>query len=449
MTRRTALTVIPASAFAQQENQPQRPNIVFLISDDHSYSDLGCNGNRAIRTPNLDRLAQQGMRFTHGFVTSPQCSPNRSAILTGRSPHAITTSRLHAPMPDSQQTLLEHLKEHGYHVGAFRKVHQGAKFDRRWNFYGNDKQSFRSFFETAPKDRPFFLHVGFIDPHRPYTRGAFSPRHDPATVQVPGWLPDTPAVRRDLADYYDEIARMDAECGEILQLLEERTVAGNTLVVFTGDNGMPFPPRAKGTLYEAGIRVPLLARWPGKVKPGSVCDELISHLDLMPTWIEAAGLRPPSDIEGRSFLGALLGKPYPARDELFAERNWHDNFDLQRCVRTKTHKLIFNGLPHLPYRPSADLADSLTWPSYLEQAKLGKLAARHQAALVPQRPMLELYDLRSDPEEWQNLAEDPQETGVRQDLLERLSVWMDGTNDFLPPPFREFPPGSGKQRWTL
>jgi arylsulfatase A-like enzyme len=449
MTGRQALSLLSTPAFAQQEIRTQGPNIIFLISDDHSYPDLGCNGNPAIRTPNLDRLAGEGMRFTHGFVASPQCSPNRSAILTGRSPHAITTSRLHAPMPESQQTALEHLKERGYHVGAFRKVHQGVKFDRRWDFYGNDKQSFRSFFEAAPKDKPFFLHVGFIDPHRPYKPGAFLPAHDPAAVQVPGWLPDTPAIRRDLADYYDEIARMDAECGEIMKLLEERGLADNTLVVFTGDNGMPFPPRAKGTLYDAGIRVPLLARWPGKVKAGSVSDELVSHVDFLPTWMEAAGLRSPAAIEGRSFLGALLDKTYPVRDEIFAERNWHDNFDLQRCVRTKTHKLIFNGLPHLPYRPSADLADSLTWPSYLKLAKLGKLSERHQAALAPQRPMLELYDLRSDPEEWRNLAEDPQNAGVRQDLLKRLSAWMDRTNDFLPPPFREFPPGSGKSRPTL
>ncbi|HYZ84882.1 MAG TPA: sulfatase-like hydrolase/transferase, partial [Bryobacteraceae bacterium] len=244
----TSAVFAAGSALAQQRATP--PNLVFLISDDHSWTDLGCYGNAAARTPNLDRLAAQGMRFTNCFVTSPQCSPNRSAILTGMPSHQTATSRLHAPMPDEQPTVLEGLRERNYYLGAFRKVHQGPNFDKRWDFYGDEKTSFASFFQKRPKDRPFFLHVGFIDPHRPYPGKAFDPPTDPAKVPIPHWLPDTPEIRRDLADYLDEIARMDRESGEVLRLLEQQGLADNTLVVFTGDNGMPFPPRAKGTLYE-------------------------------------------------------------------------------------------------------------------------------------------------------------------------------------------------------
>lgn len=165
------------------------PNFVFLISDDHRAADLGCYGNSSIHTPNLDRLAREGMRFENAFPTSPQCSPSRSSILAGRSPHAIGTSRLHSPMPARQETIIELLTSAGYFLGAYRKVHQGEEFQKRWNFVGDAKESFAAFFEKRPKDRPFYLHIGFTDPHRPYQRGAFSPPHDPDKVMVPGFLP--------------------------------------------------------------------------------------------------------------------------------------------------------------------------------------------------------------------------------------------------------------------
>jgi N-sulfoglucosamine sulfohydrolase len=441
----TGLALSPKMLRAQ--SSPTPPNIVFLISDDHSWTDLGCYGNSAARTPNLDKLASQGTRFTQCFVTSPQCSPNRSAILTGQPAHQTATSRLHAPMPEEQSTFLEVLRERGYHLGAFRKVHQGKEFDKRWDFYGDDKAPFAKFFDQRPKDKPFFLHVGFIDPHRPYPGKAFDPPTDPAKVSVPHWLPDTPEVRRDLADYLDEIARMDRESGEVLRLLEERGLAGNTMVVFTGDNGMPFPPRAKGTLYEYGIRVPLLVRWPqlwqsrmpSGFTPGSVSDQLVSHVDLPVTWIRAAGASVPKRMRGVDLLTGT-------RTEIFSERNWHDNFDLGRCIRTSRHKLIYNGLPDKPNRPIGDLAGSPSWAAYQELAKAGKLSPEHQAPLSPTRPMLELYDLEKDPRELVNLAERPESEALKEDLMARLSTWMDSTNDFLPPPFRIF---EGKRRPTL
>ncbi len=428
-----------AIAGSVQGQSGRPPNIVFLISDDHSWTDLGCYGNKAARTPNLDKLATQGTRYTHCFVTSPQCSPNRSAIFTGRPPHQTATSRLHAPMPDEEPTFLEALRERGYHLGAFRKVHQGKSFDRRFDFVGSEKDSFASFFEKRPKDKPFFLHVGFIDPHRPYPGKAFDPPTDPAKVEIPHWLPDTPEIRRDLADYLDEIARMDRESGEVLRLLEEQGLADNTLVVFTGDNGMPFPPRAKGTLYEYGIRVPLIVRWPGRVKAGAVEDKLVSHVDLPVTWIRAAGGTAPSRMKG---VDVLNGR----REEIFSERNWHDNFDLCRCIRTSRYKLIYNGMPDKPNRPIGDLAGSPTWASYQAMAKAGKLSAAQQAQMAPTRPLLELYDLDKDPREEVNLADKPEHAQVQEDLLARLSTWMDSTNDFLPPPFRMF---EGKRRPTL
>ncbi|HET8547364.1 MAG TPA: sulfatase-like hydrolase/transferase, partial [Bryobacteraceae bacterium] len=164
LTRRS-LAKMAAPAFLQA--QQRRPNILFLLADDHSHGDLGCYGNRVIHTPNLDRLAAGGMRFDNCFVSSPQCSPNRSSIFTGCAPHTTATSRLHTPMPPWEPTFLEGLREQGYHLGAFRKVHQGEEFNRRFHFYGDRRSRWESFFDGVPAGRPFWLQIGFTDPHRP------------------------------------------------------------------------------------------------------------------------------------------------------------------------------------------------------------------------------------------------------------------------------------------
>lgn len=432
LTRRALLESSLAATAIAQPGPAAPPNFVFLISDDHSWSDLGCYGNPVIQTPNLDRMAREGMRFTHCFVSSPQCSPNRSSILTGCTPHTTATSRLHTPMPDWEPTFLEPLKERGFFAGAFGKVHQGKEFDKRWNFYAPGGEPFERFFDAAPRGRPFFLHAGFTDPHRPYAAGAFSPPHDPSRVRVPGFLPDTPAVRQDLAYYHDEIARMDAQCGRLFELLRQRGLDRNTLVIFTGDNGMPFP-RAKGTCYDPGIRVPLLAWWPERIAAGEVREELIAHVDLPATWLDAAGIPRPRKMQGRSFLDLLLGRPYAARAEVFSERNWHDNFDPIRSVRTARHKLIFNAAPHFPYRPAWDLADSPSWSSILLEGRRGRLRPEHLRLLDPARPMIELYELERDPDELHNLATSPAHAEVRSDLIGRLSRWMHDTLDYLPP----------------
>ncbi len=399
---------------------------------------MGCYGSSWVRTPNLDRLAADGMRFTRGFVTSPQCSPNRSSILTGATPHTTSTSRLHTAMPDWEPTVVDRLKDRGYFTGAFRKVHQGPSFDRRWDYYGKAGAPFAEFFERRPKDRPFFLHFGSTDPHRPYKDGAFQPPTDPASVKVPPFLPDSPEIRADLAHYADFISRMDRESGEILRLLDEQEVANDTLVMMTGDNGLPFP-RAKGTLYEPGIHVPLIARWPGRIKPGTVASEMIAHVDLPATWLEAAGAAALPKMQGRSFLPRLTGGTYRPRTEVFAERNWHDNYDPSRCVRTERYKLIWNATPAKPYWPIRDLADSRTWASYLQLDRQGKLSPEHQQLLRPTRPSYELYDLQADPNEFVNRADDPALRETFDGLRQKLAGWMTDTYDYLPPAPRSSP----------
>lgn len=310
---RRSFAALPAMAVAQTAGSATLPNIVFIISDDHSAADLGCYGNKNIHTPKLDALAKDGVRFETCIVTSPQCSPNRSAIFTGCVAHTTGTSRLHTPMPPWEQTFLEGLRGRGYFTGAFRKVHQGPEFEKsRFDFYAGAKAPFTDFFAKRPKNRAFFLHVGFTDPHRPYEKGAFKPPHDPAKVRLPAFLPDDPEVRADLADYCDEIARMDGECGALFQLLRTEQVWDNTIVIFTGDNGMPFP-RAKGTCYDGGVRVPLIVRMPQAQQRGSVRSELMSHIDIAPTLLDFAGVPAPAKMQGRSFKPLLEGRTYEPR----------------------------------------------------------------------------------------------------------------------------------------
>jgi N-sulfoglucosamine sulfohydrolase len=436
----------PATLLAQNRastgSGERPPNIVFLISDDHSAPHLGCYGDRAARTPNLDRLAREGMRFNNCIVAAAQCSPNRSAILTGCSPHTTATSRLHTPMPDWEQTFLEPLQERGYFTAAIKKVHQGSGFDKRWGLYDQDLNPDR-FFAEVPRDRPFFLHVGSTDPHRPYRSGAFDPPTDPGSVEVPPCFPDVPEVRRDLALYYDAIARMDSDSGRVLDGLRRHGLDQNTLVIFTGDNGMPFP-RGKATCYDLGVRVPLLAWWPGKIKAGAVNDSLISHVDFAPTFLELAGLEKTAKMQGVSMVGELTGTGGRRREQAFSERNWHNHFDPMRSVRTDRYKLIANFASRRPYHPISDLEISPTWQAMVAAARAGNLSAPQMRLFEPTRPMLELYDMSADPNEFHNLADSPAHADIRRQLLLRLSEWMLQTYDFLPPAYEKQGEASGR-----
>ncbi|MBX3180031.1 MAG: sulfatase [Candidatus Hydrogenedentes bacterium] len=423
-----AITASPAHA----EPTGGPPNIVFLFSDDHSVPDLGCYDNSAIRTPNLDALAATGLRLDRAYVTSPQCSPSRASILTGRTPHAVNASRLHQNVTPDVPNLPRLLKQAGYHTGALRKVHQNH-IQKDFDYYGNHRAPLEEFFAQRPKDQPFFLWFGSTDPHRDYAPGAVDPPHDPAALDVPEFLADTPETRQDLALYYDEIGRFDRECGEILALLEANGLRENTLVVMSADNGMPFP-RAKATLYEPGIRVPLIANWPGVIAPGRTSSALVSLMDLTRTWLDAAGAPAPESLEGHSLLPLFRGESESVREMVFSERNWHDNWDPVRCVVTDRYKLIQNYRLDVGCIPSLDLLRSPSFQSIRELAKQDLLDGPLRWYHATSRPPVELYDLEADPGEWNNLAGQPEQRERVEALQKALGNWMNETGDFLPPP---------------
>lgn len=410
-----------------------RPNILVFLGDDIDWKDYGCYGNDAIRTPHIDALAADGLRFTHAFLTIAQCSPSRISVLTGLYPHATGAEDLHMRLPADKTLVPTYLKQKGYFTGHMLKTHYGPNGNRQFDWYSKQVKEFGDFLDEA-KERPFFMWVGFHDAHRPYKKGAFDPPHDPAKVKVPPYLADTPETRADLALYYDEISRMDGDIGAMVAELKKRGLYENTLIVFFGDNGMPFP-RAKGTCYDSGVGTPLVMTWPRKIEKGVTFEEQVSVIDLAPTWLDIAGVEPPPHMQGGSMKKLLLapGKAR-GREFVFFERNWHNCDEHIRGVRTKKWKLIRNAYLDKPHGTAADLGGSPSFKSLLEWKEAGKLT-RAQAMLfdVPRR-RYELYDLENDPWETNNLAgaESKQIQEERARLIAALDEWIKATNDFPP-----------------
>jgi arylsulfatase A-like enzyme len=447
----------------------ERPNILLVLSDDHSAALVGCYGNRDVRTPQLDALAAEGLRCERAYVACPQCVPSRAAIMTGRSPVAVQMTRFTAPLPRDVVTYPELLRKSGYFTGvAGRTYHlDGAppelmnelnlkSFPERLDFVkqaGNRAEmlaQYREFLDRSPKDKPFFLQLCFSDPHRPYDAPSV---HDPARLTLPPHYPDTPGVRADLAAIYDEIARFDGDLKEVLDELKTRGISDNTLVAVMGDNGSA-QFRGKGTLNELGVHVPLIVRWPKCVKPGRASSALISGEDLAPTFLEAAGAPVPAEMTGHSFLPLLRDASFEPRKFLFAERGAHGGglptgsaaFDLGRCIVTPTHKLIYNATWQLPYQP----VDFNGMPFFKELVQLnseGKLDAKLAAFyFAPQRPMFELYDLAADPWELTNLAGRPELSELEAGLKRELAIRMVRERDFVPLPITEKAKSPGKAK---
>lgn len=454
-----------------------KPNILFLLSDDHSYPYLGCYGNQDVRTPNLDRFAAQGLRCDRMFVGCPQCVPSRASLMTGRSAVAIRMVRFTSPLPSELPALPDLLRaKAGYFTGlAGRHYHldgpatggqRGAPeisgtldrfglrtFTNRVDYVekGGGLRNFggklAAFLDAAPKDKPWFFWLGFSDPHHPWDTKGLREGPDPAKLTLPAHLPDLPGVRSDLARYLAEVEHLDGDVQSVLEMLDARGLATNTLVVFMGDNGMALP-HGKGALHDPGLAVPLLIRWPGQVSPGRTTRQLLSGEDFAPTLLEVAGVTPPKEMSGVSYLKLLRGEPFAGRKYIFAERGPHGGdggmraeisaatFDLARCVRSDRFKLIYNCTPHQPVGP----VDSQRDPGWQEMKAAfaeGKLAERFvKAYFTTPRPTFELYDLEADPGELRNLAGLPQYKEAELELKRALTERMVLDWDFLPTPLK-------------
>lgn len=474
------IVLFVSSLVAQAAAAPaktERPNILFLLSDDHSYPYLGCYGNPDVRTPNLDRFAAEGLRFDRMFVGCPQCVPSRACLMTGRSAVAVRMVRFTSPLPAEVPGLPDLLRDKGgyftgvagrsYHldgpagsgkhanpeIAATLQKHDLRTFTRRVDYVekGGPLKNFGAkldaFLDAAPKDRPWFFWLGFSDPHHDWN--AVGPRGvpDPAKLTLPPHLPDLPGVRSDLARYIAEVEHLDGDVQDVLDALARRGLADKTLVVFMGDNGMALP-HGKGALHDPGIAVPLLVRWPGVVKPSGVTRQLVSGEDFAPTMLEAAGVAPLKEMSGVSYLPLLKGEKFVGRKYIFAERGPHGGdggmkpdvsaatFDLARCIRSDRFKLIYNCTPHQPVGPVDSQRDP-GWKEMVAANAAGKLAEPFvNAYFTSPRKTFELYDLEADPGELNNLAGNPKYKEAELELKRALTERMVLDWDFLPTPLK-------------
>jgi N-sulfoglucosamine sulfohydrolase len=453
-----------------------RPNILIILGDDLGPQ-LHCYGDSIARTPHFDRLAQEGARFTNAYVTQASCSPSRASFLTGLYPHQHGQIGL-APgfsMRAGVRTLPRMLKEAGYRTGCIGKVHvlpdSAFAFDfvnemkdegeeeeppvleegerpQRINRRSKDVGAVAALVgEFLEKDRarPFFLLLSYADPHRPFEDQVAGIPPNPHTAADVRPLPflgiDTPAMRQSAAGYYNSVERLDHGVGLTLDALAGTGLDRTTIVIALGDQGPPFA-RSKGTCYEAGIKVPLLIRWPGQVPQGRVSDAFVTTLDLMPTILEWTGCEAPSGLEGKSLAPLLAEKstaPASFREYVFSEFNFHGKLGRypRRAVRDERYKLILNLEPERR-NPFKEIDADVTW-SESRRPEFEGTEIRRVYDEFASPPAVELYDLANDPWETKNLAADGSAQENREQLAQILNAWRKDHGDTLAD-FREKKP---------
>ena len=446
--------VVPCPVLAQgAPAAPARPNIVWISAEDLS-PDLGIYGNGYAAAPTLDQLAREGARFTHAFSSAPVCAPSRSAIITGMYPTTIGSMHMRskAVPPPGVKAFTEYLRAAGYYCTNRSKTDYNFEAppahrppDTVW-----DESSEKAHWRNRPDPRqPFFSVFNIMTTHEGQIRldetqfGGVtavldsSVRHDPARAVIPPYYPDTPLVRKDWARYYDLISVMDGQVKAILQQLEDDGLADRTIVFFWGDHGRGLP-RAKRFVYDSGLRVPLIVRWPGTIAPGSVVDDLVSLMDLGPTVLALAGVPVPGHMQGRAFLGPA--KP-PARELVFGHRDRMDEaYDMMRTVRDARFRYIKNFFPGRPYAQHIEYMEEMpTMREWRRRYKdhMNAVGPEYGRALnpiqllfmAPEKPSEELYDLDTDPYEVRNLAGSPEHQSVLARMRQALETWQKETGD--------------------
>lgn len=435
-------------------------NVVLFVTDDHGQ-DAGCYGNPVIKTPNLDKLAADGTRFTHAFATTASCSASRSVILTGLHNHANGHyGHEHAYHKFSSyknvSSLPVLLGKAGYRTGRIGKFHVAPvevyKFDTA--LAGNSRNPVEMAnnckeFITADKERPFFLYFCTSDPHRgggavkddPLQPNPFGNRpngypgvkevkYDPKDVIVPPFLPDTPVCRAELAQYYQSVSRVDQGLGRLIEVLKEAGVYDDTLILFISDHGIAFPG-AKTTVYEPGLRSPCIVRDPYLKKRGLVSDAMVSWVDITPTILDFARATPKDPtFHGRSFLSVLDKEKSAGWDVIHASHTFHEitMYYPMKVVRDRKYKLIWNIAHPLPYPFASDLWDAPTWQDVYKRGKDAVYGKRTVQAYI-QRPKFELYDLENDPDEVKNLADDPKHAQTLEKLKAAIREFQKRTKD--------------------
>jgi N-sulfoglucosamine sulfohydrolase len=429
---------LSASAVAQQ--QPV-PNFIVFIADDVSWDDLGCYGNPVVKTPNIDRLAQEGLKFTNAFLTASSSSPSRCSIISGRYPHSNGAAELHTPLPEDEIPFPLLLRQNKYYTAQAGKWHFGPSvhraFDRHTDGNGykdgnGGEDNWVRFTRERPKDKPFFFWFASHDAHRVWGADTFKITHDPQKVIIPPYFTDTPETRQDIASYYNEIARFDFHIGKVREELEKQGALDNTVIIVMADNGRPFP-RCKTRVYDSGMKTPFIVFWPAGIRnKGKTTNSLVSAVDIAPSVLDLAGIKPPGRYQGISIKPVLNNPSAEIRNAVYSEHNWHDYEAYERMVRTKDFLYVHNARPNLTNCGPADSKQSATQASLNLLRDKGSLSPAQADIFISPRPADELYDVNSDPEQLLNLASVPQYRDKLVELKSMLSKWQSDTGDTTP-----------------
>jgi N-sulfoglucosamine sulfohydrolase len=434
---KSLLFLLISVGFQALATAAERPNFLLIIADDSTWSDYGFAGNKEVRTPNLDTLRAEGLYLDHMFTPATTCSPSRHALYTGLDPIRSGAYPNHTRVYDGTRSLFTYLKNHGYRVALQNKSHVGPapSFPYEYIKSADDLTETRKFI-ARDKAQPWFLVFASNDPHSPWTRG---PEYDPATLTVPLYLHDNATTRELLAKYYGEITKLDEQVGNLMKLLDETENASGTLVLFVSEQGSSFPYGGKWSVYDNGIRVSALVRWPGKVKPGGTSHALASYIDVAPTFLEAAGIDPTiidtgcpdakgaNGFDGRSFLALLAGGTESHRDYVFSQHttvgiNGFKEAYPMRAVRDGRYKYIRNLAPENRYEIGG-IHKGEPIESWQADAKDNPALAKKIDFLF-HRPAEELYDLEQDRFEERNLAEETSMGEIKARLSNELEAWM-------------------------
>lgn len=441
-----------------------RTNVLLITVDDMNYDSPGVAGCPVEDiTPAIDRLAGEGIRFIQSHVTIAVCQPSRSVIVTGRYPHRNGALGFD-PIDKDVPTLQEQLRRAGYYNGIIGKTSHLSPVPKMcWDFFartytrenrwGRDPEVYyayaKSFFQKAAEEkRPFFLMANSHDPHRPFAGSRqeidifgenlpYGKRYEPENVTVPGFLPDLPLVRREIAEYFTSVRRSDDTVAVILRALDESGLADSTIVLFLSDNGMAFP-FAKTNCYLNSTRTPLIIRWPGKVRPGRVDNEnLVSGIDIMPTILEALGLPEVPGMDGGSFLPLLLEQEWNPLTEVFTvfNKTATKNEYLMRCLQSKRFGYIYNSWSDGKTRFQNESMSGLTYNA-MKEAALTDASVADRVKLFDFRVKEEFYDFGNDPNGLDNLIDEPEFRPEIRYFRERLLEMMRTSGDFVQEKFQ-------------
>jgi arylsulfatase A-like enzyme len=431
-------------AAAASEGKSNRPNIIFFFTDDHGWRDSEPYGNPYIKTPNITRLAKESMQFMHAYAASPTCSPSRSTVVTGLMPHRCGADFFGAPIARDIKIVPGYFNEAGYHTVSAGKdgfIQGGWGLSspgrNRYTQRIGDVDRTDEYIRKYKGEKPLFMYIGCSQPHQPWQKNKI---YDPEKIPVPPNFVDTPEMRLSMANYYQDVTVMDEKLGKVLDALDAREdLKKNTLFVFSTDQGAHLP-FGKWNLYDAGLRVPFMASWPGVIEPGSKTESMISLADVLPTFLEAAGESIPDGLDGKSFLPVLKDGSQKHRDVVFGTHTGNNNGpesnhnnNPMRTIRTPTHRYIFTLEPdrlfHTSFRKPNPLHNPVAvYKSWQEKAKTDDFAKR-VIQTYEHRPAEELYDLEADPYEMNNLADDPKHGELLKSLKAQLTEWCRTQDD--------------------